>query len=100
MMEEGGSQGPWKEARGEKMITNHNGEEDRSGMAESLSQEYNVFVKLPQEGFTFDEWSQIQLTKALHKEFGEVRSAKKLRNGCLMITCKDKQQQKKCSQGK
>lgn len=36
MLEEGGSQEPWKEARGEKMLTNHNGEEDRSGVWESL----------------------------------------------------------------
>lgn len=53
--------------------------------------EYKVFVKLAHER------APIKLTKALHKEFGEIRSAKKLRNGCLVITCKDEEQQRKAT---
>lgn len=34
--------------------------------------EIKVFIKLLQEGTTFDDWSPIQLTKSLHKEIGEI----------------------------
>lgn len=57
--------------------------------------EFKVFIKLLQEGNTFDEWSPIQLTKTLHKEIGEVRCAKKLRNGSLLVICKNEEQQQK-----
>lgn len=66
----------------------------RSNVKEG-NEEYNVFVRLVQEGATFEDWSPIQLTKALYKEIGEVRCAKKLRNGCLLVSCKDEAQQKK-----
>lgn len=43
---------------------------------ERSEDEYKVFIKLLQEGTNFDEWSPIKLTKTLHKDIGEVRSAK------------------------
>ncbi|XP_041913036.1 uncharacterized protein LOC121677948 [Alosa sapidissima] len=57
--------------------------------------EFKVFIKLLQEGTTFNEWSPIQLTKSLHKDIGEVRSAKQLRNGSLLVICKSDEQQQK-----
>lgn len=102
--ERSGSYGSWKTARSKKRKkkssdrTYDTDEEALCGAAIRSDPEYKVFVKLIQEGATFDDWSPIQLTKALHKEFGEVRSAKKLRNGCLMITCKDEEQQRKATQ--
>ena len=57
--------------------------------------EFKVFIALVQEGATFDVWSPIQLSKAIHKEIGEVRSVRKLRNGSLLVECKDEEQQKK-----
>ena len=57
--------------------------------------EFKVFIKLLQEGTTFDKWSPILLTKVLHKDIGEVRSAKKLRNGSLLVICRDVEQQQK-----
>ncbi len=60
-------------------------------------EQYKVFVKLGQEGTTFREWNPIQLTKGLtlSKEIGEVRSAKILRNGQLLVFCKSEEQLKK-----
>lgn len=49
-------------------------EEEISSIAERSKVEYKVFVKLVREGSTFEDWNPIQLTKAIHKEFGEVRS--------------------------
>ena len=40
------------------------------------SAEFKVFIALVQEGATFDVWRPIQLSKAIHKEIGEVRSVK------------------------
>ncbi|XP_048085145.1 uncharacterized protein LOC125285007 [Alosa alosa] len=34
--------------------------------------EFKVFIKLLQEGTTFNEWSPIQLSKSLHKDIGEI----------------------------
>jgi len=58
-------------------------------------EQFKVFVKLGQEGTTFREWNPIQLTKGLSKEIGEVRSAKILRDGQLLIFCKSEEQCKK-----
>jgi len=33
-----------------------------------MGKEFNVFITLVQEGGTFDVWSPIQLSKAIHKE--------------------------------
>lgn len=57
--------------------------------------EYKLFIKLMQEGATFKEWNPIQLTKSLNKEMGEVRSAKILRNGQLLVFCENEEQLKK-----
>lgn len=58
-------------------------------------QEFKVFVRLEQEGATFEDWNPTHLTKALHTDFGEVRSAKKTMSGGLIVVCKDEEQQKK-----
>ena len=57
--------------------------------------EFKVFVRLEQEGATFEDWNPTHLTKALHTDFGEVRSAKKTASGGLIVVCKDEEQQKK-----
>lgn len=56
---------------------------------------YKVFIYMVKEGASFSDWSPIQLTKCVHKEMGEVMSAKKLRNGSLLVECIDEEQQKK-----
>ncbi|XP_073778507.1 uncharacterized protein isoform X2 [Danio rerio] len=66
---------PWTNCRGKKRKKRKNkldsDEEMRSKVKEG-NEEYNVFVRLVQEGATFEDWSPIQLTKALYKEIGEM----------------------------
>ena len=52
-------------------------------------------VKLVQEGASFGAWNPIRLTKTIATEIREVRSAKILRNGAMLIICKDGEQQGK-----
>ena len=53
---------------------------------------FKVFIKLMQAGATFKEWNPIQLTKGLNKEMGEVRSAKVLQSGQLLLICSSPKQ--------
>jgi len=51
-----------------------------------MGKEFNVFITLVQEGATFDVWSPIQLSKAIHKEIGdkdEVQQKKAIRANAL-----------------
>ncbi len=64
-------------------------------MEEKRREEYVVFAKLVDEGDSFGSMTPIQLTKSLNGEIGEIKSAKVLRNGALMIMCKNERQQGK-----
>lgn len=58
-------------------------------------EEHKVIIKLSEEGKTFGEWNPVKLTKALNKLLGEIKNAKVLRNGSLLIVCRNKLQQEK-----
>ena len=62
---------------------------------EKESEEYKIIIKLSQDGASFGEWNPIMLTKAIHKAVGEVKNAKVLRNGSLLIFCRSSMQQGK-----
>lgn len=59
--------------------TEKNDNEQITGVKEDRK-EHKVIIKLVQEG----EWNPIQLTKAIHKLIGEVRSARVLCNASLL----------------
>ena len=59
------------------------------------SEEHKINIKLSQDGASFGEWNPIQLTKSIHKLVGEIKNAKVLRNGSLLIFCRDSAQQGK-----
>lgn len=54
-----------------------------------------VIIKLVQDGASFGEWNPIQLTLSRNNMLGEIEHAKVLRNGSLLIVCKDNVQQMK-----
>ncbi len=54
-----------------------------------------VVIKLSQEGVSFGDWSQIQFAKALNRLLGEIKSAKVLPKGWLLVLCRDSAQQGK-----
>ena len=56
------------------------------------NEEHKIIIKLSQDGASFGEWNPIQLTKTIHKLIGEVKNAKVLRNGSLLIFCRDSAQ--------
>ena len=62
---------------------------------EGRREEFKVVIKLDQEGASFAAWNPIRLTKSICKKRGEVRCAKVLRNGTMLIVCKDGEQQTK-----
>lgn len=66
----------------------------RSPIAVKRREEFKVFTRFVQEGASFCDWNPIRLNK-ISREFGEVRSAKTLRNGSLLIMCKDGGQQRR-----
>lgn len=57
--------------------------------------ESKVFAKLTQIGASFGEWNPIRLTNTIHKALGEIKDVKVLRNGSLLIFCKNGAQQAK-----
>lgn len=59
--------------------------------------EYKVIMKLEQEGSSFGKWNPIQLTVSLNKLIGEIKSARIMGNGALLIECKDNAQQNKAT---
>ena len=66
--------------------------DSRSDSERNENESYKVFIKLMQTGATFKEWNPIQLTKGLNKEVGEVRSAKVLQSGQLLVFCSSPEQ--------
>lgn len=56
---------------------------------------YKVFISMTNEGESFADWGPVLLTRHVHKELGEVKSARKLRNGSLLVECVDEKQQLK-----
>lgn len=74
-----------------------NAEESESEQSEESfgkqREEFKVIIKLQQENASFSEWNPIQLTKALNKLIGEVKSAWILLSGALLIVCRDGSQQ-------
>ncbi len=93
----GGMYEKWDMARKNKWKKKKNeSDSDRgSTMEEKRREEYVVFAKLVDERDSFGGMNPIQLTKSLNGEIGEIKSAKVLRNGALMIMCKDERQQGK-----
>lgn len=55
-------------------------------------EEHKVFMRLEQEGASFGEWNPVLLTKVLNRLVGEVKSARILRNGALLISCRNSAQ--------
>lgn len=95
----GGSYGNWNTGRTnkrKKSVKSDGCDSDgRGNVTERKREDFNIIIKLAQEGASFGDWNPIQLTKSISKEIGEVRSAKILRDGSLIIICKDGEQQGK-----
>ncbi len=87
-----------KKERQQKNSVNTEGTDSEESLTPAARQkeEYRVNIKLSQEGASFGEWNPIQLTKSIFKAIGEVKNAKVLRNGSLLIFCRDSVQQGKC----
>lgn len=101
-MEEGGGryEGEWSIVRNKKRKKNGNRSEEsdfeeRAAVTEERREEFKVIASLAQEGASFRDWNPMRLTKSINKEIGEVRSAKILRNGLLLIICRDGGQQRR-----
>ncbi|KAI2664043.1 Nucleic-acid-binding protein from transposon X-element [Labeo rohita] len=84
-----------KRKKKRKNKTDESDSDSGSNTEEKRREEYVIFAKLVDEGDSFGGMNPIQLTKSLNKEIGEIKSAKVLRNGALMIVCKDEKQQGK-----
>lgn len=97
----GGIYESWESVRNNKRKKKRKNKTDESDSdrgsttEEKRREEYVIFAKLVDEGDSFGGMNPIQLTKSLNKEIGEIKSAKVLRNGALMIVCKDEKQQGK-----
>ncbi|MGL4647017.1 MAG: hypothetical protein ACRCVL_08025, partial [Cetobacterium sp.] len=70
-------------------------EQGMATVSKPQDEEYKVIVTLSQEGSSFGEWNPIHLTKLIYKLLGEVKNAKVLRSGALLIFCRNEKQQKK-----
>lgn len=100
MVEGGGSYEKWniagrKNKRKKSLRSDGSDSDGRATVTERRREDFKAIVKLVQDGASFCDWNPIQLTKSISKEIGEVRSAKILRNGSLLIICKDGVQQGK-----
>ncbi|XP_026094828.1 uncharacterized protein LOC113066913 [Carassius auratus] len=86
----------WKVVNRKRKKTNSQGSFTDSGKEDHVSrkniEEYKVMMKFADSGMTINP---IKLTKSLNKALGEIHSAKTLRDGNLIIICKDEKQQKK-----
>ena len=58
-------------------------------------EEHKVIIRLEQEGASFGEWNPVLLTKGINKLVGEIKSAKVLRSGALLVFCRDSVQLEK-----
>lgn len=99
-MEEGGrSYEEWNTVSTHKRKKSKNNKSDdsdcdrRAAVVERRREDYKVIVKPAQEGASFGNWNPIQLTQSINNEIGEVRCTKILRNGSLLIICRDGGQQ-------
>lgn len=83
----------WKVVNRKRKKTNSQGSFTDSGKDDHMSrkniEEYKVMMKFA------EPINPIKLTKSLNKALGELNSAKTLRDGSLIIMCKDEKQQKK-----
>lgn len=86
----------WKVVNRKRKKTNSQGSFTDSGKEDYSSknniEEYKVMMKFAESGRTINP---IKLTKSLNKALGVIHSAKTLRDGNLIIMCKDEIQQKK-----
>lgn len=57
--------------------------------------EFKVIVKLIKEGESFGKWNPVKLTKAINTLVGNVKCAKTLRDGSLLVLCKNIEQKNK-----
>ena len=73
-----------KKSRNNKSDDSDNDSGRRISVVEGRIEEFKVVVKLLEEA-SFAAWNPIRLTKSIFKELGEVRSAKVLRNGTMLI---------------
>lgn len=90
----------WDIVRNNKRKKRGNRSEDSdseggAAVAGERREEFKVIASLVQKGASFSDWNPIRLTKIISREIGEVRSAKILRNGALLIICRDEGQQKR-----
>ncbi|XP_059186385.1 uncharacterized protein LOC131969355 [Centropristis striata] len=67
-------------------------EETDSEQAKKGEEEHKIIITLEQEGASFGEWNPVRITKAINKQVGEVKSAKVLRSGALLVFCRDSAQ--------
>jgi len=70
-------------------------EQSMTIVSKQQDEEYEVIMKLSQEGASFGKWNLIQITKSINKLIGEIKNAKVVRNGALLIFCRNKMQQEK-----
>lgn len=71
---------------------NSTSEETDSEQMKEGEEEHKVIIRLEHEGVSFREWNPVFLTKAKKRVMGEVRSAKVLRSGALLVGCRDSSQ--------
>lgn len=86
----------WKIVNRKRKKTGSQGSFTDSGKEEEVGrknvEEFKVILKFAESGITVNP---IKLTKALKKAVGDINSAKTLRDGNLVIMCKDEKQQKR-----
>ncbi|XP_072302084.1 uncharacterized protein [Eucyclogobius newberryi] len=59
------------------------------------SRDCKVIIKLAQDSASFKEWNSVALSKSLTVAVGVIKSASVLRDGSLLVVCKDAAQQRK-----
>ncbi|XP_067281993.1 uncharacterized protein [Pseudorasbora parva] len=81
-----------KRKKKRKDKTDESDSDRESNIQDERREEYVIFAKLVDEGDSFGGMNPMQLTKSLNREIGEIKSAKVLRNGALLVVCKDERQ--------
>lgn len=67
-------------------------EETDTEQTRGEEEEHKVIIRLEQEGASFGEWNPVLITKGINSLLGEVKSAKVLRSGALLIFCNNSAQ--------
>lgn len=98
----GGGSERWEEIKGEKARRKRKKvrQKGRSSISEETDteqtrgeeEEHKVIIRLEQEGASFGEWNPVLITKGINSLLGEVKSAKVLRSGALLIFCNNSAQ--------